>query len=56
MIKKLILFIIVVALAGYFIAAVTVLNKPKDGQVCEQVEIMIEDSLEHSLINEEDIQ
>lgn len=56
MIKKFILLVVIIALAGYFIAAVTVLNKPKDGQICEQVEILIEDSVEHCLINEEDIQ
>lgn len=56
MIKKLLLFIAVIVLAGYFIAAVTVLNKPKDGQICEEVEILIEDSIKHCLINEEDIE
>ncbi len=56
MIKKVLLFVVIVALACYFLAAITVLNKPKEGQVCEQVEIIIEDSVEHCLINENDIQ
>lgn len=56
MIKKILLFIVIVALAGYFIAAVTVLNKPKEGQTCEQVEILVEDSTEQSLITKNDVQ
>lgn len=55
MIKKIVLFIVIVALAGYFIAAVTVLNKPKAGQVCNQVEIVIEDSTDQCLITQNDI-
>lgn len=56
MIKKIFLLIVIVALACYFIAAITVFNQPKDGQLCEQVEIIITDSVEHSLISEKDIQ
>lgn len=55
MIKKIILFIVIIGLVGYFIAAVTVLNKPKEGQVCEQVEIVIEDSTDQCLITKDDI-
>lgn len=56
MIKKILLLIVIIGLAGYFIAAVTVLNKPKEGQICEQVEIIIEDSTDQCLITKDDIQ
>lgn len=56
MIKKILLLVVIVVLAGYFIAAITVLNQPKEGQLCEQVDIAIEDSVEHCLINEKDIE
>lgn len=56
MIKRIIIVLVLVILAGYLIAAMTILNKPKNGRVCEQVEILIEDNTEFSLIDEEDIE
>lgn len=56
MIKKLLLLFAVVAFGGYFIATVSIWNKPKNGQVCQKVDIVIEDTVEHSLITPKDIQ
>ena len=40
MIKKLAIILLLVGLFCYFIAAVTVLNKPKEGLVCNGVEVV----------------
>ena len=40
MLKKIVIGIIVLGVAAYWIAAVTVLNKPEKGMVCDGVEIM----------------
>ena len=50
MIKKLALILLLLGLFGDFIAAVTVLNKPKEGLVCEGVEVVVEDSLRTGFI------
>ena len=41
MIKKLAIILLLVGLFCYFIAAVTVLNKPKEGLVCNGVEVVV---------------
>ena len=50
MIKKLAIILLLVGLFCYFIAAVTVLNKPKEGLVCNGVEVVVEDSLQTGFI------
>lgn len=50
MIKKLAIILFLVGLFCYFIAAVTVLNKPKEGLVCNGVEVVVEDSLRTGFI------
>ena len=50
MIKKLAIILLLVGLFCYFIAAVTVLNKPKEGLVCNGVEAVVEDSLQTGFI------
>ena len=50
MIKKLSIILLLVGLFCYFIAAVTVLNKPKEGLVCNGVEVVVEDSLQTGFI------
>ncbi len=44
MIKKLAIILSLFGLFCYFVAAVTVLNKPEEGLVCNGVEIVVEDS------------
>ena len=53
MIKKLAIILLLVGLFCYFIAAVTVLNKPKEGLVCNGVEVVVEDSLQTGFIQSE---
>lgn len=55
MLKKIVIGIIVLGVAAYWIAAVTVLNKPEKGMVCNGVEIVINDSLQTGFLQEEDI-
>lgn len=55
MLKKIVIGIIVLGVAAYWIAAVTVLNKPEKGMVCDGVEIMINDSLQTGFLQENDI-
>ena len=50
MIKKLAIILLLVGLFCYFIAAVTVLNKPKEGLVCNGVVVVVEDSLQTGFI------
>lgn len=55
MIKKLAIVFLLLGLACYFIAAVTVLNKPQDGLVCSGVEVSVEDSLQTGFIKAEEV-
>ena len=55
MIKKLAIILLLIVLFGYFIAAVTVLNKPKDGLVCNGVEVTVEDSLQTGFIQTREV-
>lgn len=55
MLKKIVIGIIVLGVAAYWIAAVTVLNKPEKGKVCNGVEIVINDSLQTGFLQENDI-
>ncbi len=50
MIRKLAIILLLLALFCYFIAAVTVLNKPEEGLVCNGVEVVVEDSLQTGFI------
>ena len=50
MIKKLAIILFLVGLLCYFIAAVTVLNKPKEGLACNGGEGVVEDSLRTGFI------
>lgn len=55
MIKKLAIVFLLLCLACYFVAAVTVLNKPKEGLVCNGIEVYVEDSLQTGLIKEKEV-
>ncbi len=50
MIRKLSIVLLLLALACYFVAAVTVLNKPGEGLVCSGVDVVVEDSLQTGFI------
>lgn len=56
MIKKILLFILAIGLVSYFIAAITLFNKPEQTPVCKGVEILIDDSLNTGFIKEKDIE
>lgn len=56
MIKKLAVVFLLLGLACYFVAAVTVLNKPKDGLVCNGVEVYVEDSLQTGFIKMKEVE
>lgn len=55
MIKKLAIVFLLLCLACYFVAAVTVLNKPKDGLVCNGIEVYVEDSLQTGFIKPKEV-
>ncbi|MCD8317620.1 MAG: hypothetical protein LUC45_01635 [Paraprevotella sp.] len=55
MIKKLSIIFLLLGLACYFIAAVTVLNKPEEGLVCNGVEVWVNDSLQTGFIQKRDV-
>lgn len=55
MIKKLAIVFLLLGLACYFIAAVTVLNKPKEGLVCNGVEVFVEDSVKNGFIQSAEV-
>ena len=55
MIKKLALLLLLFGLVGYFIAAVTVLNKPSEGLVCREIEVFVEDSLQTGFIRDVEV-
>lgn len=55
MIKKLAIVFLLLGLACYFVAAVTVLNKPQDGLVCNGVEVFVEDSLQTGFIKTKEV-
>lgn len=55
MIKKLAIVFLLLGLACYFVAAVTVLNKPKEGLVCNGVEVFVEDSLQVGFIKAKEV-
>lgn len=56
MIKKLTIIFLLFGLFCYFVAAVTVLNRPNDeGLVCNGVEVVFEDSMEAGFIQAEDV-
>ncbi|MDO4215414.1 MAG: cell division protein FtsQ, partial [Bacteroidales bacterium] len=56
MIKKTIIALVLFILGAYFMAAVSVLNKPTDDEVCTQVYISVSDSVRAGFINNEEIQ
>lgn len=56
MIKKILLIILAIGLASYFIAAITIFNKPEQTPVCTGVEILVDDSLNIGFIKEKDIE
>ncbi|MDE7377973.1 MAG: hypothetical protein K2N13_03310 [Paraprevotella sp.] len=55
MAKRLLIITALLGLAIYFIFAITVLNKPKDELVCNDVFISVTDSMRTNFINESDI-
>ena len=55
MIKKLSVIVLLLGLLCYFVAAVTVLNKPEEGQVCGGVEVVVEDSLRVGFIQPDEV-
>ena len=55
MFKKLSIIVLLLGLFCYFIAAVTVLNKPEEGLVCNGVEVVVEDSLHTGFIQSEEV-
>lgn len=55
MIKKLSIILLLAGLLCYFVAAVTVLNKPKEGLVCDGVEVVVEDSLRVGFIQSDEV-
>lgn len=56
MIKKILLAIIMIGLGAYFVAAVTLLNKPSDTEVCTSVALSVNDSLRAGFINVQEIE
>ena len=55
MIKKLAIILLLLGLLCYFMAAVTVLNKPEEGLVCSGVEVVVEDSLQTGFIRKKEV-
>lgn len=55
MLKRITIVVVLLVLVSYFIAAVTVLNKPKEGLVCEGVEVFIEDSVQTGFIKADEV-
>ncbi len=55
MIKKLALILLLVGLGCYFIVAVTVLNRPNEGVVCSEVEVVIQDSARIAFLGPEEV-
>lgn len=55
MIRKLAVVVLLLGLAGYFVAAVTVLNVREEGTVCDSVEVFVEDSLQTGFIRTKEV-
>ena len=56
MIKKILLSIVLFVLGGYFIASITLFNKPSDSEVCTQVKTFVNDSLRAGFINAKEVE
>lgn len=55
MIKKLAIVFLLLGLACYFVAAVTVLNRPSGDVVCSGVEVFVDDSLQTGFIHSKEV-
>lgn len=55
MIKKIFILLLLVLLSGYFIVAITVLNKPQEGVICSDVEVFVGDSTQTGFIKKDEI-
>lgn len=56
MIKKLAVVLLLLGLACYIIVAITLLNRPKEGLVCNGVEVCVDDSLQTGFIRVKDVE
>lgn len=55
MLKKVIITILSLGVAAYLIVAITMFNRPKETQVCSEVVVSVEDSLQTGFLKNEDI-
>lgn len=56
MIKKILLAIVLLILGVYFVAAITLLNKPSDTEVCTSVVLSVNDSVRAGFINSKEVE
>lgn len=55
MLKKIAILLLLVGLAGYFVVAVTILNKPRTNVVCSEVDVFVGDSAKALFLGEEEV-
>lgn len=56
MIKKILLTVIILGLGAYFVAAISLLNKPSDNEVCTAVSLTVNDSIRAGFINTKEVE
>lgn len=56
MIKKLCLTLLVLVLGSYFVAAVTLFNQTDDNQICENVDLAVNDSVRAGFVSSNEIE